>query len=78
MVNLRQPLQRRKVRIVGHRIEEEQGTGWSPSTRYLVTVADEAGAVTDVAVSEEAFTRLSDGQEGVLQMQGAWFRGFQV
>src|SRR5689334_19319646 len=76
--NLRRPMRKTKAQVIGRRVQEEQGTGWSPATLYFVTFADENGGRRELAVPEEDFQRLEEGQSVLLRTKGAWYRGFQM
>jgi hypothetical protein len=76
-LNLRQPLRTTTAQIMGRRIQEEQGTGWSPATVYFVTFADAEGQTLEYVVPEDEYARLQEGQQGILRTKGAWYCSFK-
>lgn len=76
LVNARQPLRSRIASVVARRVQEEQGTGWSPAMLYIVTFQLPDGNMLELSVPEQDYSHLPQGEQGTLKTRGNWYRGF--
>lgn len=75
--NARQPLQSQVAQVIARRVQEEQGSGWSPATLYYVTFQLPDGKIQEFSVPEQEYNHLREGGQGTLKTKGQWYNGFQ-
>jgi len=70
------PLLSREARIVGRRQDVSGGSETSTTTFYYLTFEFTNGSREEFRVTGEEYGLLAEGDRGMLQSQGTWYKGF--
>ncbi len=75
-VNQHQKEQIETALVLEKALVQEQGSGWDPDQRPVVTFALADGSRRHFVVTEAQYQQFHAGQQGQLHTRGSWFRGF--
>ena len=74
--NRASPLFNREAVIVGKRQNVTGGSETSTSTYYYLTFEFTDGSREEFGVTDKEYGLLAEGDRGMLQSQGTWYKGF--
>jgi hypothetical protein len=74
--NRASPLLSREAQIVGKRQNVRGGSETSTTTSYYLTFEFTDGSRKEFGVTGEEYGLLAEGDRGMLQSQGTWYKGF--
>lgn len=63
--------------LIEKKILEETGSGWETAEHYCLIFSFAGESPQTFFVSEKEYARRAVGEQGLLHLQGTWYRGFE-